>query len=65
MTLCEGLEKIGKCAFYECLIAKIKIPSTIKKVDLSTFAHCAKLRRVKLQNGLEELGDHCFSGTGI
>ena len=46
VTLCEGLEQIGKKAFAKTSIRCINLPSTIKIIDTEAFAGCESLEKV-------------------
>lgn len=59
----EGLEEVGKRAFYECSSVELgDIPSTIKVIGEEAFRECSSLSIITLPEGLTELGHGAFSG---
>lgn len=52
-------------AFYGCAIKSIKLPSTLKIIGAKTFCGCDDLKRVEIPNGVEHIGERCFSDSGI
>lgn len=43
----------------------MKLPSTLRRIEYSTFSGCAALKNILLPEGLEYLGKQCFYGTGL
>ena len=41
------------------------MPSTLKTIGDSAFEGCYDLKKVKMSDGLERIGDRCFYGSGI
>ena len=58
----EGLESIGERWFKNASIKEIVIPKTVKSIGDNAFYNCENLTSVILQEGLESIGDGCFSG---
>ena len=72
----EGLEVLGtdeypdsnsiySGVFEGSSLERVKLPTTLKKMEYSVFEDCRNLRRVRLPEGLEYVGKRCFSGTGL
>ena len=71
----EGLEVLGTTekpddeiycgAFQESGLESVKFPSTLRRIKCNTFLNCEKLKSVSLPEGLEYIGECCFSGTGL
>ena len=57
MEFSEGLEKIGVAAFSESGIRRVDLPSSTKRIGAQAFAECKRLRDVRLNEGLETLGE--------
>lgn len=51
--------------FTESAIESIKIPSTLRVLEINTFQNCRNLREVQLSEGLETVGAQCFYGSGV
>jgi hypothetical protein len=61
VTLGDGLEEIGACAFGWCtLLEEIVIPNAVKMIEYSAFGGCSGLMTVTLGYGLEEIGACAF-----
>ena len=58
----EGLESIGERWFGDASIREIVIPKSVKSIGNDAFYDCENLTSVILQEGLESIGDYCFSG---
>ena len=76
VQLNEGLEKLGAIeiiseetyqgnVFYESAIEEITLPSTLKRLEPETFKRCRDLRKVVIPNGVEYIGEECFTHSGI
>ncbi len=58
----EGVERIGKCAFYKNeALTEITLPSTLKEIGDMAFFKCEKISLVTLPDGLEKIGNDAFS----
>ena len=61
VTLNEGLQEIGPCAFGACAaLTSIVMPSTLKKISSSAFDSCIALKTVTLNEGLEKIENYAF-----
>ena len=54
---------IGNSAFEGCALKTLDIPGTVKKLDSYAFFACNSLSEVKLQEGVQELGEWSFCGS--
>lgn len=74
VSLNEGLEKLGAketvngreyegAVFERTAIKNIRIPSTLKRLERSTFYHCSDLECVELLSGVEYIGQECFGNS--
>ena len=61
ITLPDGLESIGRCAFQSCAsLTAIEIPSSVTSIGASAFNGCTSLAAVTLPEGLQSIGDYAF-----
>ena len=76
VELNEGLERLGEKevvrdqevqgkVFMESALEGVRIPSTLKVIELNTFADCAHLRTVEFAEGLEEICPGAFRETAV
>lgn len=57
VRIAEGVERIGKFAFYKAVSLKLAVlPRTVKLIDNAAFADCARLEELYLGGELERLG---------
>ncbi|MCI8273496.1 MAG: leucine-rich repeat domain-containing protein [Clostridia bacterium] len=62
-NIIDGIIEIGEYAFYgQSGATEIKFPKSIKKIQRRAFFEYNKLKKVEFNEGLEEIGDHAFSG---
>ena len=72
----EGLETLGTDeylpdgkrypgVFQESGLKRVKFPSTLKRIEYTTFMDCERLRVAHLPDKLEYIGGTSFSGTGL
>ena len=62
VVISEGIEAIGKYAFYNCnVLEKVQLPDSLKSIEAGAFAGCKVLTQIILPQNLEELGDQVFS----
>ena len=54
------MEKLGNSTFYESAIEIIKLPSTLKRLEVQTFGNCKNLKNLEIPEGVEYIGDQCF-----
>ena len=74
-VLNEGLEALGtdECqndepcpgTFQNSGLKRVKLPSTLRRIQHKAFMGCKSLRNVRLPDGLEQLGMQCFSESGL
>lgn len=58
----EGVERIGKCAFYKNeTLTEITLPSTLKEIGDMAFFKCENIALVTLPDGLKKIGSDAFS----
>ena len=61
ITLPDGLESIGRCAFQSCAsLTAIEIPSSVTSIGASAFNGCTSLAAVTLPEGLQSIGVAVF-----
>jgi len=61
VTLREGLEEIGACAFCNCRsLERINFPSTLIKIIHGAFMNCHSLKEIQLLEGLKEIRHSAF-----
>lgn len=61
----DGLEEIGRYAFYRCSSLKsMEFPESLKKVKARAFEHCDSLQDVVLHKKVAEVGDAAFANCG-
>jgi len=65
VTLNEGLQTIGGCAFAETSITEITVPSTVMSIYSGAFERIITLTSVTLNEGLQTIGNGAFQGTSI
>ena len=75
-TLNEGLEALGtdECkpdgklysgVFQKSGLRRVRLPSTLRRIECGAFADCASLKSVSLPEALEYLGRYCFQGSAL
>lgn len=74
-VLNEGLEVLGcseddekefrGIAFCQSGIKSIRIPSTLKVIEVATFSSCWALKSVEFSEGLEKIGIAAFRESGV
>lgn len=57
-------EVTGSC-FASSALESVKLPSTLKVLEDTTFAECKNLRAVEFSEGLETIGVQAFRGCGV
>ena len=59
----ESVESIGEYAFSQSnLSGELRVPGTVKYIERYAFNLCKQLTGVILEEGVETVGWHCFSG---
>lgn len=65
----EGLEEIGAGAFEGCTnlgrYKSMKMPLSLKKIDIDAFHTCSNMAPLILNEGLEEIGDFAFFNSAF
>ena len=72
----EGLEVLGvdeyqdngnmwAGIFGDSALEHVELPSSLKRIEYSTFNGCKNLRNIKLPERLEHIGKRCFSESGV
>ena len=51
------MEKIGVGVFFKSGIEQIELPQSVKSIGARAFFRCEHLRHIKLNEGLEKLGE--------
>lgn len=57
----EGCEMIGYGAFAECLLEKVLMPETLKKIGNEAFYAASSLQEIHFPDSLEEIGEAVFA----
>lgn len=58
----DGIKTIGRDSFAECVnMTALKLPKSVRVIDVGAFAVCSKLERVEIPEGVERIGDWSFS----
>ena len=60
IELPESLNYIGKRAFYGCNFEYINVPKNVITISESSFEYCRQLKKVDLQEGIENIGNSAF-----
>ena len=72
----EGLEVLGvdertlgspyhRGVFEGSGLKRVRLPSTLKRIEFSVFLRCSQLQTIRFPNGLEYIGTWCFGETGL
>ena len=62
----EGVEQIGAYAFAGLTaLEKVKLPSTLKKIDVGAFYMCSKLKTVEGLENVQFINQDAFNGTKL
>lgn len=61
----NGLEKIGRCWFFDAAITSITIPASVTEIESDAFRYCLNLSEVRFEEGcsLERIGSTAFRMT--
>ena len=76
VVLNEGLEVLGtddypiedgvwNGVFYGSALESIVLPSTLKRIEYSTFVNCKNLTSIEFPEGLEFIGKAAFAASGV
>lgn len=58
----DGVECIGKGAFYKSKISEVELPNSITQLGSSAFSECKNLTSIWLPDGVAELPANVFNG---
>ncbi|MDO4460434.1 MAG: leucine-rich repeat domain-containing protein, partial [Clostridia bacterium] len=61
LTLKEGVETIGVGAFYNCNLAAVHIPSSVRTIGDSAFSLNKNLKSLTFDYGIDTIGSSAFS----
>ncbi|MDE5860685.1 MAG: leucine-rich repeat protein, partial [Ruminococcus sp.] len=66
----EGITGIGVYNFYGSAVSSVKLPESLKKIDMLAFHDCENLKKITIPKNVTEIGDRAFgqygnSGLGI
>lgn len=72
----EGLEVLGvdertlgspyhRGVFSESGLKRVRLPSTLKRIEFSVFLRCVQLKTIHFPDSLEYIGTWCFGETGL
>lgn len=64
-TLPDALREIGKGAFSHSQVEEVQMPARLATLPTGTFQGCARLKVVRLGEGLELVSDHAFDGCAL
>ena len=66
VVLPDGLEFIGKRAFYGCeSLRRIVLPESLREIGEAAFSDCEALQTIALPAGLSRIGRHAFYSCGL
>lgn len=51
--------------FKDSGVESVIIPSTLKRLEISTFWKCNSLASIVIPNGVEQIGNNCFWCSGV
>lgn len=57
-----SVESIENAAFYSSKVTRLRLPSTIRKVDRESIYFCKQLTRIDMEEGIEEIAAYAFNG---
>lgn len=62
IVLPEGVESIGRTAFYQSPLEDITLSKSLRTIGESAFAECKSLSEVVIPDGVQTIGDGAFLG---
>ena len=51
--------------FEESTLESVRLPTTLKRIEYSTFEDCKNLKSIEFPNKLEYIGKRCFKGSAL
>lgn len=66
ITIPASVKEIGESVFEGSSLEELTIPASMKVIKVSAFKNSIKLKKVTMEDGVEEIGDSAFVGcTGL
>ncbi len=62
VTIPASVKEIGESVFEGSSLEELTIPASMKVIKTSAFKNSEKLKKVKMEDGVEEIGDSAFVG---
>lgn len=62
VTIPASVKEIGESVFEGSSLEEMTIPASMKVIKVSAFKNSAKLKKVMMEDGVEEIGDSAFVG---
>ena len=62
----DGITIMRDRAFYQCTrLESVELPATLTKISNYAFNACMSLKRVIIPEGIEQIGQNCFTATQL
>lgn len=61
VEIADGVESIGKYAFFECEFTEVTIPDSVTEIGQNAFRKCSKLKEVTIPNSVKSIGTYAFA----
>lgn len=58
----DKMEYIGKYAFSNCIIERLKLPENLDRAETGAFSANTKLKEIVIPAGVKHIKENCFSG---
>ena len=66
VILPEGLQKISRAAFYNCVeLEKVVLPEGLQTIGQAAFYNCEKLTEINMPRRLWYIGERAFYGADL
>lgn len=62
VTIPASVKEIGESVFEGSSLEEMTIPASMKVIKVSAFKNSTKLKKLKMEEGVEEIGDSAFVG---
>lgn len=62
VTIPASVKDIGESVFEGSSLEELTIPASMKEIKVSAFKNSVKLKKLKMEDGVEEIGDSAFAG---